>query len=76
MNTKIPAGVVYRQAAEALTQHRMQVIEKHAGKDGQNGGEQAIEAIEKELDAGVIEEVIKVAEGEQKLAEQMAEWKA
>lgn len=76
LQTKIPQGVVYRQAAEALTEHRMQVIEKHAGKEGTEGGEQAIEAIEKELDAGLIEEVIKVAEGEQKLVDQMAEWKA
>lgn len=76
LQSKIPQGVVYRQAAEALTQHRMQVVEKHAGKDGQQGGEEAVEAVERELDAGVIEEVIKIAEGEQKLVEQMAEWKA
>lgn len=76
LQTKIPQGVVYRQAAEALTEHRMQVVEKHAGKEGTEGGEEAVEAVERELDAGVIEEVIKVAEGEQKLVEQMAEWKA
>lgn len=76
IQSKIPQGVVYRQAAEALTQHRLQVVEKHAGQDGSQGGEEAIEATEKELDAGVIEEVIKVAEGEQKLVDQMAEWKA
>lgn len=76
LQAKIPQGVVYRQAAEALTQQRMEVVQKHAGKDGTEGGEQAIEAIERELDAGVIEEVIKVAEGEQQIVDQMAEWKA
>jgi NADH dehydrogenase (ubiquinone) 1 alpha subcomplex subunit 5 len=76
LQSKVPAGVVYRQAAETLTQHRVEVIERHAGQQGKEGGEKAIEAIERELDAGLIEEVMKVAEGELKLVDVLAESKA
>lgn len=76
LQTKIPEGVVYRQSAEAITQHRMSIVEKHAGKDGAEGGEKAVEGIEKELDLGRIEEVIKMAEGEKSLVDKMAEWKS
>lgn len=74
--SKIPSGVVYRQSAEAITNHRLAVVKKHAGQDGNQGGEQAIEAIEKDLGVGVIEEVLRMAEGEQVLVDKMAEWKA
>merc|ERR1711939_79164 len=76
LQTRIPQGVVYRQSAEAITQHRVGIIEKHAGSDGSQGGEQAVEGIEKELDLGRIEEVIKMAEGEKSLVEKMSEWKS
>merc|ERR1711939_919387 len=71
LQTRIPQGVVYRQSAEAITQHRVGIIEKHAGSDGSQGGEQAVEGIEKELDLGRIEEVIKMAE-----VEKRSEWKS
>lgn len=72
LESSIPKGVVYRQSAEAITQHRLSVVEKHQAK----GGEDAVEAVEQELGAGVIEEVIKVAEGERSLVDKMAEWKS
>lgn len=76
LQAHIPAGVVYRQSAEAITQHRISVVEKHAGKDGNQGGEQAIQAIERELNQGIVEELIKIAEDEQTLVPKMAEWKS
>lgn len=76
IQSSLPQGVVYRQSAEAITQHSLSVVEKHAGPSADQGGEAAIEAIEKELAVGVIEEVIKVAEGEKTLVEKMAEWKS
>jgi len=72
LESSIPKGVVYRQSAEAITQHRLSVVEKHQPK----GGEEAVEAVEQELGVGVIEEVIKVAEGERSLVDKMAEWKS
>lgn len=76
LKSQVPEGVVYRQSAEALTQYRMGVIQKHAGNDGNQGGEAAVEAVESEIGAGVIEEVLKVAEGERTLVDKMAEWKS
>merc|ERR1712093_722637 len=57
LQTRIPQGVVYRQSAEAITQHRVGIIEKH-------------------VDLGRIEEVIKMAEGEKSLVEKMSQWKS
>jgi NADH dehydrogenase (ubiquinone) 1 alpha subcomplex subunit 5 len=75
LSSQIPRGVVYRQSAEAITQHRLQVVQKHAGADANQGGENAIQAIEKELNLGIIEEVVKMAEDEQSLVAKMAQWK-
>ena len=75
LSSKIPAGVVYRQSAEAITQNRIDVIQRHAGSAGSEGGEPAIEAVEREIGQGVIEELIKAAETERSLVGKMAEWK-
>lgn len=76
LSSKIPAGVVYRQSTEAITQHRIAIVEKHAGSDGAQGGEEAITAVEKEIGQGIAESLIKAAESERSLVDKMAEWKS
>ncbi len=61
-----PPESVYRQAAEALLKHRTAIIERANGDIAQ---------VEKELDAGQIEEVLDVATDELQLAGKMLEWK-
>ncbi|CAG8554644.1 14681_t:CDS:2 [Ambispora leptoticha] len=62
---RLPEHAVYRQSAEALTQHRLSIAE--ATED--------INEIEKGIGAGQIEEVILQAEDEKQLAAKMEEWK-
>jgi NADH dehydrogenase (ubiquinone) 1 alpha subcomplex subunit 5 len=61
-----PQESVYRQATEALLKHRTAIVEKAAGD---------VAAVEKELDAGQIEQVLDVAKDELQLAGKMFEWK-
>ncbi|KAI0639362.1 NADH2 dehydrogenase [Trametes polyzona] len=63
----MPQSSVYRQGAEALTLHKLKVLEK-AGAD--------VTIVEKELDEGHIEESLEVAQDELSLANKMLEWKA
>lgn len=62
----IPSSSAYRQATEAITNHRLQVVEK-AGDD--------ITAVEREL-GQMVEVIIQEAESEKELVSNMAEWKA
>lgn len=62
----LPASSVYRQATEALTKHRMAIVER-AGED--------ISAAESELGT-IVEVAIQDAEVEKKLVDKMGEWKA
>lgn len=64
--SQLPAESVYRQATEAILKQRAAVIEKANGD---------VEAVERELDAGQIEQVLQVAKDEQALAAKMLEWK-
>ncbi len=64
--SSFPSESVYRQATEAILNHRSSIVEKAAGD---------IAAAEKELDAGQIEEVLDVAKDELTLAGKMLEWK-
>ncbi|OZJ02099.1 hypothetical protein BZG36_05211, partial [Bifiguratus adelaidae] len=61
----LPASAVYRQAAEALTKHRLEIVE--STKD--------VNEIEKKIGAGQVEELIWQAEDELKLVEKMEQWK-
>ena len=63
----IPQTSVYRQGVEALTRHKLIIV------DGANGD---IQAAEKQLDEGQIEESLTIAQDELKLVSKMAEWKA
>ncbi|KAF7970593.1 hypothetical protein HWV62_23603 [Athelia sp. TMB] len=63
----IPAGAVYRQSVEALTQNKLRILEDAQG---------SIEAAEKQLDEGQIEEALEVAQDELKTVANMIEWKA
>jgi NADH dehydrogenase (ubiquinone) 1 alpha subcomplex subunit 5 len=63
----IPATSVYRQGVEALTKHKLTIVQKASGD---------ITRAEAELDEGQIEEALTIAHDELKLVGQMAEWKA
>ncbi|KIK94837.1 hypothetical protein PAXRUDRAFT_827606 [Paxillus rubicundulus Ve08.2h10] len=63
----IPSTSVYRQSVEALTKHKLNIVQSANGD---------IAAVEKQLDEGQIEESLDIAEDELKLAQNMLEWKA
>ncbi|KAL1740037.1 ETC complex I subunit conserved region-domain-containing protein [Schizophyllum fasciatum] len=63
----MPEGSVYRQGVEALTQKKLGIV---------NAANGDITAAESQLEEGVIEESIKVAQDELSLAKKMLEWKA
>ncbi|KAJ7706133.1 ETC complex I subunit conserved region-domain-containing protein [Mycena rosella] len=65
--TRIPATSVYRQAAEALVQKKLDIV-KAANTD--------IAAVEKGLGEGIIEESLLIAVDELRLSAEMLEWKA
>ncbi|KAI1797843.1 NADH2 dehydrogenase [Ganoderma leucocontextum] len=62
----IPPSSVYRQGTEALTQHKLKVLERANGD---------VAAVEKELDEGQIEESLDIAQDELSLTNKMLEWK-
>ena len=63
----IPSSSVYRQGAEAFTQHKLKILERANGD---------IAVAERELDEGQIEESLDIAQDELSLANKMLEWKA
>ncbi len=63
----IPQTSVYRQGTEALTLHKLKVLERANGD---------IAALEKELDEGHVEESLEIAQDELSVANKMLEWKA
>lgn len=67
MLSHLPQDSVYRQATEALLNQRLKLIDQAKGD---------VAAFEKALDAGMVEQVIEVAEDELGLAGKMIEWKA
>jgi len=58
---------VYRQATEALTQHKLKIVEEANGD---------IAAVERQLDEGQIEESLIIAEDELRLVGKMILWKS
>ena len=65
--SSIPPTSVYRQGTEALTLHKLKVVERANGD---------VAAVERELDEGQIEESLDVAQDELSLAKKILEWKA
>ncbi|KAI0724511.1 NADH2 dehydrogenase [Cerioporus squamosus] len=63
----IPQTSVYRQGTEALTLHKLKVLERANGD---------VTVLEKELDEGHIEESLEIAQDELSVANKMLEWKA
>lgn len=63
----IPQTSVYRQSAEALTKHKLDIVK------GANGD---VASVERRLDEGQIEESLDIAQDELRVAENMLEWKA
>ncbi|CAD6982786.1 unnamed protein product [Tilletia controversa] len=71
----LPEGTVYRQATEALTSHRLSVIE-NALSQNKTINEDVIKSVEDKLDVGLIEEVVMQANDELGLVAKMIDWKA
>ncbi|KAF8843952.1 NADH2 dehydrogenase [Paxillus ammoniavirescens] len=65
--SSIPSTSVYRQSVEALTKHKLNIVQSANGD---------VAAVEKQLDEGQIEESLDIAEDELKLAQNMLGWKA
>ena len=63
----IPQTSVYRQGTEALTLHKLKVLERANGD---------VSVVETELDEGHIEESLDIAQDELSVANKMLEWKA
>lgn len=63
----IPETSVYRQGVEALTKHKLNIVQAANGN---------ISEVEKQLDEGQIEESLDIATDELKLTSKMVEWKA
>ncbi|KAJ2913410.1 hypothetical protein MD484_g7010, partial [Candolleomyces efflorescens] len=63
----LPETSVYRQGVEALTRHKLSVVESANGD---------VAAVELKLNEGQIEEALDVASDELSLASKMLEWKA
>ncbi|EGN92436.1 Ndufa5, NADH-ubiquinone oxidoreductase subunit [Serpula lacrymans var. lacrymans S7.3] len=62
----LPPTSVYRQSVEALTKHKLNIVQSANGDIG---------AVETQLDEGQIEESIDIANDEKSLVEKMLEWK-
>ncbi|KAH7883628.1 NADH2 dehydrogenase [Phlebopus sp. FC_14] len=65
--SSIPPTSVYRQGVEALTKHKLNIVQSANGD---------IASVETQLDEGQIEESLGVAKDELKLAQNMLDWKA
>lgn len=65
--SSIPSTAVYKQGVEAITKHKLNIVQ------GANGD---IAVVEKQLDEGQIEESLDIAKDELELAQNMLEWKA
>ncbi|CAL1695919.1 unnamed protein product [Somion occarium] len=65
--TTIPETSVYRQGVEALTKHKLNIVQSANGD---------IHAAEKQLDEGNIEESLDIANDELTLVGKMVDWKA
>ncbi|KAJ3576653.1 hypothetical protein NP233_g294 [Leucocoprinus birnbaumii] len=63
----IPQTSVYRQGTEALTRHKLNIVQAAKGD---------IRAVETKLNEGQIEESLEIANDELELAQKMVEWKA
>lgn len=63
----IPTSSVYRQGVEALTQNKLKIVQEAKGD---------VSVVEKQLDEGLIEQALDVANDELNLVSKMIEWKA
>ena len=64
--SSIPSTSVYRQGVEALTKHKLNIVQ---------GAKGDIATVEMQLDEGQIEESLDIARDELKLVQNMLEWK-
>ena len=63
--SSMPAESVYRRATEALTRQRASIVESGTTNEG----------IEAEVQAGLVEEIVKQAQDELSLAKRMLQWR-
>ncbi|PWN52343.1 hypothetical protein IE53DRAFT_312276 [Violaceomyces palustris] len=73
----LPESTVYRQAAEALTKHRLEIVRSALKENVEDSEklEQLISTTEAKIDDGLIEEVLLQAKREENLAAKMLDWK-
>ncbi|KAI9143293.1 ETC complex I subunit conserved region-domain-containing protein [Paraphysoderma sedebokerense] len=64
--SKLPSSSIYRQATAALTQQRLNIVEKT----------ESVDQIENAVDQGPIEMLVKQAEKERDLVQAVKEWKS
>jgi NADH dehydrogenase (ubiquinone) 1 alpha subcomplex subunit 5 len=83
----LPPTFPYRQATEALTQHRLSVVEQAMKTHGitpdnvegssPGQGDQAVRAVESTIEGGMqVEQLLDVARREETLVARMIDWKA
>ncbi|KIJ38461.1 hypothetical protein M422DRAFT_258829 [Sphaerobolus stellatus SS14] len=63
---QVPNTSVYRQATAALTQQKLDIVNKANGD---------VAKVEQEIDQGQIEEILVAAQDEMKLVDNMLQWK-
>ncbi|ORY81924.1 hypothetical protein BCR37DRAFT_379825 [Protomyces lactucae-debilis] len=72
----MPQHAVYRQATEALTQHRLKVVEAATERPAtEQAAAGALPEVETQLEDGLVEEILETAQAELVLAERMLLWK-
>ncbi|PWN22939.1 hypothetical protein BCV69DRAFT_296907 [Microstroma glucosiphilum] len=73
-----PENSVYRQATEAITNHRLAVLQSIQGAEAKEAkssdSEEAIAKFEEQIDEGLAEEVLSQAQHEMGLAAKMLDW--
>jgi len=74
----LPSSAVFRQSSEAVTQQRLSIVRAAMTENSRRNAyasEAAIDDVVKELDAGLIEEILDQAHDEFHLATKMIDWK-
>lgn len=71
----LPKQYVYRQAIEALTQHRLELVDQASKQSAEAQDiEPALVQLEQAADQGSVEQLIQVAQDELALIDKMKEW--
>ncbi|WFD27139.1 hypothetical protein MNAN1_002135 [Malassezia nana] len=74
----LPSSSVFRQSSEAVTEQRLSVVREAMTENSRRNAyasEAAIDNVVKQLDSGLIEEILDQAHDEHHLVTKMIEWK-